>query len=90
VFWRETGIKDEDDEVEAREGACSMETAMVRGCWSQCAAKKERVAVVEAARLRFVACGAFLCVRAVEGRGKRAWISSECGGIAAGGPVQRD
>jgi len=53
VFWRETGIKDEDDEVEAREGACSMETAMMRGCWPQCAAKKKkkRVAVVDAARL---------------------------------------
>lgn len=29
MFWRETGMKDEDEEVEAREGACSMETAMV-------------------------------------------------------------
>jgi hypothetical protein len=29
VFWRETGIKDDDDEVDAREGACSIETAMV-------------------------------------------------------------
>jgi hypothetical protein len=28
VFWRETGTNDDDDEVEAREGACSMETAM--------------------------------------------------------------
>lgn len=28
VFWRETGINDDDDDVEAREGACSMETAM--------------------------------------------------------------
>jgi hypothetical protein len=28
VFWRETGMKDDDEEVEAREGACSMETAM--------------------------------------------------------------
>lgn len=28
VFWRETGLKDEEEEVEAREGACSMETAM--------------------------------------------------------------
>lgn len=28
VFCRETGIKDDDDEVEARDGACSMETAM--------------------------------------------------------------
>jgi hypothetical protein len=31
VFWRETGTKDDDDDVEAREGACSMETAMVEG-----------------------------------------------------------
>lgn len=29
MFWRETGIKDEEDEVEAREGACSIETAMM-------------------------------------------------------------
>jgi hypothetical protein len=28
VFWRETGLKDEEEEVEARDGACSMETAM--------------------------------------------------------------
>jgi hypothetical protein len=28
VFWRETGMKDDDDEVDAREGACSMDTAM--------------------------------------------------------------
>jgi hypothetical protein len=28
VFWRETGLKDDDDEVDARDGACSMETAM--------------------------------------------------------------
>ena len=39
VFWRETGINDDDDEVDAREGACSMETAMVEsrgpgGCGS--------------------------------------------------------
>jgi hypothetical protein len=26
VFWRETGTKEDDDEVEAREGACSMAT----------------------------------------------------------------
>jgi hypothetical protein len=33
VFWRETGTKDEVvDEVDAREGACSMETAMSVGC----------------------------------------------------------
>lgn len=88
MFWRETGINDEDDEVEAREGACSMETAMVRGYWAQGAVKKERVAVVDVARLRFVVCGAFLCVRAVGGE-RRPWIS-DCSGIAAGGPVQRD
>jgi hypothetical protein len=30
VFWRETGMKEEDvEDVEAREGACSMETAML-------------------------------------------------------------
>jgi hypothetical protein len=29
VFWRETGMKDDEEDVEAREGACSMETAMV-------------------------------------------------------------
>lgn len=29
VFCRETGIKDEEEEVEARDGAWSMETAMV-------------------------------------------------------------
>lgn len=28
VFWRETGLKDEEEEVDARDGACSMETAM--------------------------------------------------------------
>ena len=33
VFWRETGTKDEVvDEVDAREGACSIETAMSGGC----------------------------------------------------------
>jgi len=33
VFWRDTGTKDEDEEVEARDGAWSMETAMVEdGC----------------------------------------------------------
>jgi hypothetical protein len=31
VFWRETGMKDDDDDVEARDGACSMETAMAEG-----------------------------------------------------------
>jgi hypothetical protein len=30
VFWRETGTKDDEEEVEARDGACSMETAMAR------------------------------------------------------------
>jgi hypothetical protein len=30
VFWRETGMKDEDEDVDARDGACSMETAMAR------------------------------------------------------------
>ena len=29
VFWRETGMKEEEEEVEAREGAWSIETAMV-------------------------------------------------------------
>ncbi len=29
VFWRETGMKEDDEEVEALEGACSMETAMM-------------------------------------------------------------
>ena len=30
VFWRETGMNDEDeDDVEARWGACSIETAMM-------------------------------------------------------------
>jgi hypothetical protein len=29
VFWRETGMKDDDDDVDAREGACSIETAML-------------------------------------------------------------
>jgi hypothetical protein len=29
VFWRETGIKDDEEEVDAREGACNMDTAMV-------------------------------------------------------------
>jgi hypothetical protein len=28
VFWRETGMKEEDEDVEALDGACSMETAM--------------------------------------------------------------
>jgi hypothetical protein len=33
VFWRETGTKDEVvDEVDAREGACSIETAMSGNC----------------------------------------------------------
>lgn len=30
VFWRDTGMKDDDEDVDAREGACSMETAMTR------------------------------------------------------------
>jgi hypothetical protein len=30
VFWRETGMKDDDEDVDAREGACSMDTAMVK------------------------------------------------------------
>ena len=29
MFWRETGMKEEEAEVEAREGAWSMETAML-------------------------------------------------------------
>jgi hypothetical protein len=29
VFWRETGMKDDDEDVDAREGACSIETAML-------------------------------------------------------------
>jgi hypothetical protein len=30
VFWRDTGIKDEEvEDVDAREGACSIETAMI-------------------------------------------------------------
>lgn len=33
MFWRETGTNDDEDDVEAREGACSIETAMAgRGC----------------------------------------------------------
>ena len=36
MFWRETGIKDEEEEVEARDGACSMETAMGEA-WVLCA-----------------------------------------------------
>jgi hypothetical protein len=32
VFWRETGMKDDEDEVEAREGACNIETAMWKSC----------------------------------------------------------
>lgn len=31
MFCRETGMKDDDDDVEARDGAWSMETAMVSG-----------------------------------------------------------
>jgi hypothetical protein len=26
-------MKDEEEEVDAREGACSIETAMARSCW---------------------------------------------------------
>jgi|TARA_R110002003_G_scaffold63_6_gene5846 hypothetical protein len=29
VFWRETGMKDDDEDVDARDGACSIETAML-------------------------------------------------------------
>jgi hypothetical protein len=29
VFWRETGIKEDEEDVDARDGACSIETAMV-------------------------------------------------------------
>jgi hypothetical protein len=29
VFWRETGMKEDDEDVDARDGACSIETAMV-------------------------------------------------------------
>lgn len=35
VFWRETGMKDDDDDVDAREGACSMETAMLSVAWER-------------------------------------------------------
>jgi len=28
VFWRETGMKDDEEDVEARDGACSIETAI--------------------------------------------------------------
>jgi len=31
VFWRDTGTNEDEDDVEAREGACSMETAMFWG-----------------------------------------------------------
>lgn len=30
MFWRETGMKDDEDDVDARDGACSIETAMLR------------------------------------------------------------
>lgn len=34
VFWRETGTKDDDDDVDALEGACSIETAISKyGRW---------------------------------------------------------
>ena len=29
MFWRETGMNDDEDDVDAREGACSIETAIV-------------------------------------------------------------
>ena len=31
MFWRDTGTNEDEDDVEAREGACSMETAMFWG-----------------------------------------------------------
>ena len=31
MFWRDTGTNDDDEDVEAREGACSIETAMFGG-----------------------------------------------------------
>ncbi len=44
VFWRETGMKEEEDEVEAREGALSIATdiagAVGVGAILQCRARK--------------------------------------------------
>jgi hypothetical protein len=48
VFWRETGLKDDDDEVDARDGACSMETAMTeRLLWSGRVSTGGSVSVVQ-------------------------------------------
>lgn len=75
MFWRETGTNDDEDDVEAREGACSIETAMAgRGCRGESDGQ-------EAETL-------FLCVR---GRGRAGWVNQRRRrGIAAGGPVQRE
>ena len=59
MFWRETGTNDDEDDVEAREGACSIETAMAgRGCRGESDGQ-------EAVTL-------FLCVR---GRDQAGWVN---------------
>jgi hypothetical protein len=42
VFWRETGTKDEEvDDVDAREGACSIETAIFKVAETACCDQKQ-------------------------------------------------
>lgn len=42
VFWRETGMKDDEEDVDAREGACSIDTAMLRAAGGRWAAIRAR------------------------------------------------
>ena len=55
VFWRETGMKDDDDDVEAREGAWSIETAMggerVETRWGATSSSARRFVCTEGGRL---------------------------------------
>jgi hypothetical protein len=45
VFWRETGMKDDDDDVDARDGACSIETAMALRPWCSGRGRRDKGAV---------------------------------------------
>jgi hypothetical protein len=52
VFWRETGMKDDEDDVDARDGACSIETAILGFEAAGCGVNRPREGVVYGAVAR--------------------------------------
>jgi hypothetical protein len=80
VFWRETGMKDEEvDDVDAREGACSIETAMFGAAETACCDQRQMGCLYTPISVLLVG---YRQQRALRYRGNRVCCSKTAGATA--------